>query len=331
MGSFVCTCPDGYELSTLTNMCEDIDECLVNPGICENGVCTNTDGGAFCTCPDKFILNQHLMKCIDVREEECYDSFFRGQCTQPRGMQLTAKECCCSKGAAWGIFCQQCPREGTSNYFDFDWWSKLYIFLIFIVEFAKLCPEGLGRMDTGNDLNECILMPDICNGGDCVNTDGSFRCECPQGYVLDSTGRKCVDDNECISSQNICGNGTCTNVVGGFECNCNDGFAAGPMQVHKKWFSNILVIFNNWIKRFFFIFYEIFRNFPQKLNFLNIFRQNIIFQTWKVTFSTIFCFNCYCFLNYLLQNLWINILKLLQWSNISFISISIILLIFNDF
>lgn len=74
-------------------------------------------------------------------------------------------------------------------------------------------------------------MPDICSGGDCINTDGSFRCECPPGYVLDDSGRRCVDQNECVHTQNICGNGTCSNVEGGFECSCNNGFAPGANQV----------------------------------------------------------------------------------------------------
>ncbi|KAJ8945200.1 hypothetical protein NQ318_013650 [Aromia moschata] len=212
MGSYVCTCPEGYELSAVTGICEDIDECVVNAGICEGGVCGNTEGGAFCTCPEGFILETNTMKCIDVRQEQCYDLYNRGQCLEPRGMSITAKECCCSKGAAWGRYCEKCPAEGSAD-------------------FLKMCPEGAGRMDTGSDLNECELMPNVCDGGECVNTDGSFRCDCPMGYTLDETGKKCIDENECVTSSNVCGNGTCTNVIGGFECSCSDGFAPGPMQV----------------------------------------------------------------------------------------------------
>ena len=54
------------------------------------------------------------------------------------------------------------------------------------------------------------------------------RCECPRGYRLDSSGKKCVDENECVERPRVCGNGTCTNLDGGFECACADGFAPGP-------------------------------------------------------------------------------------------------------
>uniref|UniRef100_A0A663MUT8 Fibrillin 2 n=1 Tax=Athene cunicularia TaxID=194338 RepID=A0A663MUT8_ATHCN len=72
----------------------------------------------------------------------------------------------------------------------------------------------------------------ICSNGHCINTDGSFRCECPMGYNLDYTGFACfhyVDTDEC-SIGNPCGNGTCTNVIGSFECSCHDGFEPGPMM-----------------------------------------------------------------------------------------------------
>ena len=42
------------------------------------------------------------------------------------------------------------------------------------------------------DVNECLESPGICSNGQCINTDGSFRCECPMGYNLDYTGVRCV-------------------------------------------------------------------------------------------------------------------------------------------
>lgn len=45
--------------------------------------------------------------------------------------------------------------------------------------------------DVNADINECEIYPDICKNGRCVNTDGSFRCECPPGFTLDHTGTEC--------------------------------------------------------------------------------------------------------------------------------------------
>ena len=33
----------------------------------------------------------------------------------------------------------------------------------------------------------------ICGVGQCVNLDGGFECQCPQGYMLKSDGRGCID------------------------------------------------------------------------------------------------------------------------------------------
>ena len=41
---------------------------------------------------------------------------------------------------------------------------------------------------TCQDINECALQPDICEGGVCVNLEGSFQCTCPDGLTLDSSG-----------------------------------------------------------------------------------------------------------------------------------------------
>lgn len=43
------------------------------------------------------------------------------------------------------------------------------------------------------DIDECReLGPDACFNGECVNTIGSYECECPPGSIVDNTGRICM-------------------------------------------------------------------------------------------------------------------------------------------
>lgn len=117
-------------------------------------------------------------------------------------------------GAAWGRYCERCPSPESA-------------------EFLRICQGGMGRPNLTQDLDECRVRPDVCRGGRCVNTDGSFRCECPPGYALDAAGLACADADECAADPRVCGNGTCTNTPGGYECRCNQGFTQGPDQVAR--------------------------------------------------------------------------------------------------
>ena len=40
------------------------------------------------------------------------------------------------------------------------------------------------------DLNECNQAPKPCNFI-CKNTEGSYQCSCPKGYILQEDGRSC--------------------------------------------------------------------------------------------------------------------------------------------
>ena len=47
------------------------------------------------------------------------------------------------------------------------------------------------------DINECQILLELCRNGRCRNTEGSFTCECADGYTVTSDGESCRDINEC--------------------------------------------------------------------------------------------------------------------------------------
>ncbi|CAM9897004.1 unnamed protein product [Lampetra planeri] len=214
-GSFRCVCPPGYEVKE--ESCTDIDECSSEEDLCMMGSCLNTFGSFECRCPSGFILSETGRKCYDVRVNYCFSEFAQGKCSTPKPFNTSKAGCCCSMmpGDGWGDPCEPCPKQNEEE------------------AYRLLCPYGpgtvVGRDDSREDLDECLANPGICANGRCINTDGSFRCDCPMGYNLEAAGFKCVDANEC-SIGNPCGNGTCLNVPGGFECTCDDGFEPGPMM-----------------------------------------------------------------------------------------------------
>lgn len=71
--------------------------------------------------------------------------------------------------------------------------------------------------------------PNPCeHGGQCVNTAGSFMCNCGRGY----TGPRCEQDvNECAS--NPCQNdGTCLDRIGDYTCICMSGMVLWKVTLH---------------------------------------------------------------------------------------------------
>ena len=48
------------------------------------------------------------------------------------------------------------------------------------------------------DVDECQALENVCSGGDCRNTPGSFSCICSGGLMMGPDASSCLDLDECI-------------------------------------------------------------------------------------------------------------------------------------
>ncbi|XP_078381906.1 uncharacterized protein LOC144664627 isoform X3 [Oculina patagonica] len=79
------------------------------------------------------------------------------------------------------------------------------------------------RFTCKKDYNECNDFSHACPvNATCVNSDGSFSCQCPVGYRLD--GNNCTDVNECLGSFSCHPKAQCLNVPGSYKCRCLPGY-----------------------------------------------------------------------------------------------------------
>lgn len=147
--------------------------------------------------------------------------------------------------------------EKSQKYWEKDWcidFSTLYTVHDVVLGFCHV-----------SDLDECSNGTHMCsNNADCLNTMGSYRCACKEGFSGDGfycSGHTykpvslntenslkryindcvftdslalslCVititDTDECAENSNLCESGHCLNLPGGFRCECDMGFIPTP-------------------------------------------------------------------------------------------------------
>ncbi|TRY54795.1 hypothetical protein DNTS_001766 [Danionella cerebrum] len=62
------------------------------------------------------------------------------------------------------------------------------------------CFDGYRGKECNEDVNECGLPVRPCSHS-CMNTFGSYRCFCNNGYTLDPDGKTCIKETGCTSSR----------------------------------------------------------------------------------------------------------------------------------
>lgn len=178
VGSFVCSCYNGYQLGINGKSCEDVDECVEGTAKCKD-YCVNTVGSYSCTCGEGFSLAADQISCLDV--DECFE--MNGGCEQT----------CTNLPGSYTCACEQGYQQGTDG---------------------KTCL----------DIDECALEMSGCSQN-CQNKGGSFLCSCNEGFDLDEDMRTCSDIDDCVSD--VCYNGgSCIDGLNSFSCLCSAGFTS---------------------------------------------------------------------------------------------------------
>lgn len=185
----------------------------------------------------------------DYRTGPCYTKLIDNLCSASlEGVLCTRQLCCATVGKAWGHPCTKCPSrlncetgyiKTMRNECVGETIFRIIIFIIILI--YVIIKRIINIIIIITDINECDAIPGLCIGGKCLNTPGSFSCECKDGQTRDLESNKCVDEDECQQESGICLDGQCVNTVGGYYCLCNPGFIQS--QDKKHCIGKIVILF----------------------------------------------------------------------------------------
>ncbi|XP_067419550.1 adhesion G protein-coupled receptor E5 [Emydura macquarii macquarii] len=167
-GNYSCSCIDGYESSSgkatfrsaSENTCRDIDECL-GPSQAHCGPhahCTNAPGSYYCSCIDGYESSSGKATFRRASENTCRDI---DECLGPSRADCGPNAHCTNMPGSYSCSCID-GYKSSSGKATFRGTSE------------SIC-QDIDKCKSYN-LNNCSPS------AECINTEGSYRCECWPGY-----------------------------------------------------------------------------------------------------------------------------------------------------
>ncbi|XP_011314655.1 fibrillin-2 [Fopius arisanus] len=219
-GGFDCItrlpeCEDGYAYSLLTRGCEDVDECKKPGGSpCDHRLqerCINLKGSFRCERPVEIISPQRSRPACppgyryDVMRRQCGDI---DECREKT--DICGQEVCYNQPG--GYSCARAPAPVTSGQIRQE---------TLATSGPMQCAPGLRYVRNRGcaDIDECSTIEDICTSNEeCVNTVGSYVCNCRTGFRRENLTQACVDINECQLQNDCLPTQRCDNTLGSYNC-----------------------------------------------------------------------------------------------------------------
>ncbi|XP_074600122.1 protein kinase C-binding protein NELL2-like isoform X2 [Brevipalpus obovatus] len=203
LGSYECNCSSGYEKRD-SRFCLDIDECSSpNMNKCHlNAKCINTQGGHTCECLPGF--KGDGIDCEPVCEHKCQNG---GRCTAP-------DTCSCRRGFT-GQFCEKDIDECSLGIHQCHPNSKCinkpgWYVCECLPGFRTIGRDILDDISNSSqiqciDIDECDERFHNCPiGFNCINTEGSFRCDRSTGAGKPCEHTSCNDLRRRFASGSSC-------------------------------------------------------------------------------------------------------------------------------